>query len=101
MTTTHEAAVAEFRDASAAVRLAFSARDQAREAQIIANRRHNEASDALLAAQDRLDRADAALQSARADVPPPADIEVGKSVFGLRFSEMHNGAFDGSDGEAV
>lgn len=86
--TTHEAAVAEFRDASAAVRLAFSARDQAREAQIIANRRYAETSEALLAAQDRLETADVNLQQVQAEPPVAADIDTTTKPFGLRFNEV-------------
>jgi len=81
-TATQEQALAEFRDASAAVRRAFSAHSEAREAQILANRRAAETSDTLLAAQDRLDRADSVLQEAKAVQPPPADIDAAKGLTG-------------------
>lgn len=76
--TNQELAIAEFRDASAAVRLAFSARDQAREAQIIANRRWDDACKALQIAQDRQDRADDALRSVDAEAKAPADIDASR-----------------------
>lgn len=91
MTTNHEAAVAEFREASAAVRRAHSARDEAREVQIIADRRYGEASVALAAAQDRLSLADAALQTVRADAPTPPDIDTVTRTFGTEFRNVFRG----------
>jgi hypothetical protein len=102
--TNHEACLNEFRDASAAVRLAFAALSEAREVQIIANRAHADCNQAYVEAQSRLDAADAALLSARADDPAPADISpafaVAASVtdkphalFGVPFNQMFaNGA---------
>jgi outer membrane protein TolC len=73
---TEAEAVAEFREASAAVRRAFGARDDARVDQILANTRMTEASLNLNDAQARLEAADAALQASRAEPPTPADIDV-------------------------
>ena len=69
-------AVAEFREASAALRRACGVRDDARVAQILANTRMTEASLNLNDAQARLEAADAALIAARAEAPAPADIDV-------------------------
>lgn len=80
--TNQSAAVAEYREASAACRRAFAAHAEAREAQILANRRYSETSEALLAAQDRLDRADQGLQEAKAEAPTPADIDAPRGVTG-------------------
>lgn len=80
--TPQDQALAEFRDASAACRRAFAAHSEAREAQILANKRAADTSDALLAAQDRLDRADHALNEAKATPPAPADIDAAKG-FGV------------------
>lgn len=71
--------VLEFREASAAVRRAASARDEAREAQILADNRMADASANLIVAHARLAAADAALQSARAEPPVPADIDASRS----------------------
>jgi len=69
-------AVAEFREASAAVRRAFGARDDARVDQILADTRMSQATVNLSDAQARLLAADVALQAARAEPPTPADIDV-------------------------
>lgn len=69
-------AVAEFREASAAVRRAFGARDDARVDQILADTRMSSATVNLSDAQARLFAADVALQAARAEPPTPADIDV-------------------------
>jgi len=69
-------AVAEFREASAAVRRAFGARDDARVDQILADTRMGQATVNLSDAQARLLAADVALQAARAEPPTPADIDV-------------------------
>jgi outer membrane protein TolC len=73
---TEAEAVLEFREASAAVRRAYGARDDARVDQILANTRMTEASLNLNDAQARLEAADAALIAARAEPPTPADIDV-------------------------
>lgn len=65
MQTDYQAAIEEFREASADVRRAFGAVAEARERQIIANSQHAAASNALVEAQARLERADAALMQAR------------------------------------
>jgi len=65
MTTDYETALNEFRDASAAVRLAFGAITQARELQIIADSQHNAAHVAHAQAVARLDAADNALRVSR------------------------------------
>jgi hypothetical protein len=89
MPTPYEQALNEFKDASAAVRLAFGAHSEARAAQIIANRNHASASDAYLAAQDRLSRADDALQIVGAEAVAPADIDASRPpVFGVTFEEV-------------
>jgi hypothetical protein len=69
-------AVLEFREASAAVRRAFGARDDARVDQILADTRMSQATVNLSDAQARLLAADVALQAARAEPPTPADIDV-------------------------
>ena len=69
-------AVAEFREASAALRRACGVRDDARVAQILADTRMTEATLNLTDAQTRLAIADTALQAARAEPPAPADIDV-------------------------
>ena len=76
MPTPYETALNEFRDASAAVRLAFGAHAEARAAQIIANRNYDAASDAYSAAMDRLGNADENLIMAKDEPPVPADIDV-------------------------
>ena len=73
---TEAEAVAEFREASAAVRRAFGARDDARVDQILADTRMSSATVNLSDAQARLLAADVALQAARAEPPTPADIDV-------------------------
>jgi outer membrane protein TolC len=73
---TEAEAVAEFREASAAVRRAFGARDDARVDQILADTRMSQATVNLSDAQARLLAADIALQAARAEPPTPADIDV-------------------------
>jgi hypothetical protein len=57
----------EFREASAQLRHAIQAQAEAREAQILANLRAAETSRNAIAAQDRLNRADAALAEADAE----------------------------------
>jgi hypothetical protein len=69
-------AIMEFREASAAVRRAFGARDDARVDQILADTRMSQATVNLSDAQARLLAADIALQAARAEPPTPADIDV-------------------------
>jgi len=69
-------AIMEFREASAAVRRAFGARDDARVDQILADTRMGQATVNLSDAQARLHAADIALQAARAEPPTPADIDV-------------------------
>jgi len=71
-------AIMEFREASAAVRRAFGARDDARVDQILADTRMSQATVNLSDAQARLHAADIALQAARAEPPAPADIDVTK-----------------------
>jgi hypothetical protein len=71
-------AVAEFREASAALRRAFGVRDDARVAQILADTRMGEATLNLTGARDRLAAADMALQAARAEPPAPADIDASR-----------------------
>jgi hypothetical protein len=93
--TNHSACLNEFRDASAAVRLTFAALSEAREVQIIANRTHADANEAYIAAQARLDAADAALIAVRAEAPAAADIDTTRMppTFGTPFNQMFaNGA---------
>jgi hypothetical protein len=91
--TNHEQCLNEFRDASAAVRLAFAALSEAREIQIIANRAHADCNQAYVEAQSRLDAADAALLSARAEPPVAADIDVKRQPVSFTFVEATlNGA---------
>jgi hypothetical protein len=91
--TNHEQCLNEFRDASAAVRLAFAALSEAREVQIIANRAHADANEAYVSAQSRLDAADAALLSARAEPRAPADIDTTRQPVSFTFVEATlNGA---------
>ncbi len=71
-------AVAEFREASAALRCACGVRDDARVAQILADTRMGEATLNLMDAQTRLAAADVALQAARAEPPAPADIDASR-----------------------
>jgi hypothetical protein len=71
-------AVAEFREASAALRRACGVRDDARVAQILADTRMGEATLNLTDAQARLAAADMALQAARAEPPAPADIDASR-----------------------
>ena len=73
---TEAEAVLEFREASAAVRRAYGARDDARVDQILADTRMGLAAVNLSDAQARLLAADVALQAARAEPPTPADIDV-------------------------
>lgn len=76
MTANYEAALNEFRDASAAVRVAFGKIASARELQIIADSQHRQASREHEEAVARLERADVAFREARdaaaAPPPPPA-----------------------------
>lgn len=81
-------AILEFREASAALRRAYGARDDARVDQILANTRMEEATLNLNDAQVRLAAADASLQAARAEPPTPADIDVTKLRFGVTFEEV-------------
>ena len=92
---TEAEAIAEFREASAALRRAYGARDDARVDQILADTRMGLAAVNLSDAQARLHAADIALQAARAEPPTPADIDVTRSpVFsGVTFVEATiNGA---------
>lgn len=75
LTMTEAEAVLEFREASAAVRRAYGARDDARVDQILADTRMTLATVNLSDAQARLHAADIALQAARAEPPTPADID--------------------------
>jgi outer membrane protein TolC len=86
---TEAAAILEFREASAALRRAYGARDDARVDQILADTRMAEATLNLNDAQVRLAAADAALQTARAEPPTPADIDVTRSplMSGVTFVE--------------
>jgi len=72
-------AILEFREASAAVRRAYGARDDARVDQILADTRVALATVNLSDAQARLLAADVALQAARAEPPTPADIDVSRA----------------------
>ena len=75
---TEAEAILEFREASAALRRAYGARDDARVEQILADTRVAVASVNLSDAQARLHDADIALQAARAEPPKPADIDATK-----------------------
>ena len=75
MTMTEAEAIAEFREASAALRRAYGARDDARVEQILADTRVALCVVNLSDAQARLHDADIALQAARAEPPKPADID--------------------------
>ena len=86
-------AVAEFREASAALRRAFGVRDDARVAQILADTRMNEATLNLTGARDRLAAADVALQAARAEPPAPADIDASRQPV-VNGSVINGDAFD-------
>jgi hypothetical protein len=97
-------AVAEFREASAALRRACGVRDDARVAQILADTRMTEATLNLTDAQTRLAVADTALQAARAEAPAPADIDVTRQQPAdvSRQSTMNGATFvDHSTAEAV
>ena len=87
---TEAEAIMEFREASAAVRRAFGARDDARVDQILADTRMGQATVNLSDAQARLHAADIALQAARAEPPTPADIDVTRTpvMFGVTFDEI-------------
>jgi len=86
-------ALMEFREASAAVRRAHGARDDARVNQILADTRMTEATLNLNDAQVRLAAADTALQAARAEPPTPADIDVTRMAqFGGGLAAVPNGA---------
>jgi len=87
---TEAEAIMEFREASAAVRRAFGARDDARVDQILADTRMGQATVNLSDAQARLHAADIALQAARAEPPAPADIDVTRNpvMFGVTFDEI-------------
>ena len=89
---TEAEAIQEFREASAALRRAYGARDDARVNQILADTRMAEATLSLNDAQVRLAAADAALQSARAEPPTPADIDVSRPAFA--YATITNGATD-------
>lgn len=80
-------AISEFREASAAVRRAYGARDDARVDQILANTRMEEATLNLNDAQVRLAAADAALQAARAEPPTPADIDATRQPLTIVFAD--------------
>ena len=90
MKTAYELALDEFRDAAASVRLTFAAVSEAREIQILADRKYDDASNLHVAAQSRFDRADAHLQAARIEAPTPADIDTTRmpSPFGKPFNQM-------------
>ena len=77
---TEAEAVLEFREASAAVRRAYGARDDARVDQILADTRMGLATVNLSDAQARLHAADIALQASRAEPPTPADIDVTRTT---------------------
>jgi hypothetical protein len=92
---TEAEAVAEFREASAAVRRAHGARDDARVDQILADTRMAEATLNLNDAQVRLVAADTALQAARAEPPTPADIDVSRPASVVE-ATITNGAEGGA-----
>lgn len=104
---TEAAAILEFREASAALRRAYGARDDARVDQILANTRMEDATLNLNDAQVRLAAADAALQAARAEPPTPADIDVTKMRMAtLTFDDITaitepNGSDAGADIEPI
>ena len=85
---TEAEAIQEFREASASLRRAYGARDDARVDQILADTRMTEATLNLNDAQVRLSAADTALQAALAEPPTPADIDVTKLRFGVTFDEV-------------
>jgi hypothetical protein len=89
MKTAYELALDEFKDASAAVRVAFAAHAEARAAQIIANRNYTSASEAYGAATIRLAKADDSLTIVKEEPPVPADIDVSRSPLmdGVTFVE--------------
>ena len=87
MQTAYQLALDEFKDASAAVRVAFGAQAEARSAQIVANRNYTAATDAYTAATDRLARADDALIMVRDEPPTPADIDVTRQPVSFTFVE--------------
>ena len=94
---TEAEAIMEFREASAAVRRAFGARDDARVDQILADTRMSQATVNLSDAQARLHAADIALQAARAEPRAAADIDVTRlpvSFSGVTFVEatLHGAA---------
>ena len=94
---TEAEAVAEFREASAAVRRAFGARDDASVDQILADTRMSSATVNLSDAQARLLAADVALQAARAEPPTPADIDVTRaSTTTIVEATITNGAEGGA-----
>lgn len=90
MKTAYQTALDEFKDASAQVRRAFSALTEAREAQIIADRNHNAASDVYAIATVRLADADVALQTVHPETQAPADIDVTRA--GNGFTSVSDGA---------
>jgi outer membrane protein TolC len=92
---TEAEAVLEFREASAAVRRAFGARDDARVDQILADTRMSQATVNLSDAQARLLAADVALQAARAEPPTPADIDVSRPASVVE-ATIPNGADGGA-----
>ena len=104
---TEAEAILEFREASAALRRAYGARDDARVDQILANTRMEDATLNLNDAQVRLAAADAALQAARAEPPTPADIDVTKMRMAtLTFDDIPaitgpNGSDAGADIEPI
>lgn len=100
MKTAYQLALDEFKDASAAVRVAFAAHAEARAAQIIANRDYAAATDAYTAAQDRLARADDALTMVKDEPEAPADIDATRPhpTFGVPFNQMFNGTYGGAAG---
>ena len=77
---THSEAMAEYREASAAVRRAFGELHEARVDEIMAALRKSKAEENLTAAQSRLLAAEEALRGAEAVEPAPADIDASRPV---------------------
>lgn len=73
---TKNAALDEYREAAAQLRHTMAAQAEAREAQILANLKAADTSRKLIAAQERLERAEQAL----ANPPQPDALEVGEAA---------------------
>ena len=92
MPTTYELALTEFRDASAAVRLAFGKIAEARELQIIADSQHRRASNEHAEAVRRLEAADGALMAARETPAEAAPRVTQADIDGIEPTGMGNGS---------